>query len=127
MLSVINTHRHENGVSMCAPYLIVPPWLMSGGAGSGETTAGRLLMISHVNGLVFDPAVFVRPGERFWIDGGTLHVEAPGRGSRQIPGWRSDRIPGELRGGFKNPDRSQDCGFCRPREERGYTRHRPAC
>jgi hypothetical protein len=37
--------------------MIVPPRLMCGGTGTGKTTAERLLMISHVNGLIFDPAV----------------------------------------------------------------------
>lgn len=106
--------------AMCAPYL-----LDCAARGAGKTTAERLLMISHVGGLVFDPAVFVPSGASFWIDGDALHARGAGGAIRQIPGWRSDRIPGELSGGFKSPDRSTGCGSCHPREERGFTRRRP--
>ncbi len=39
-----------------------------------ETTADRLTLISQIDWLYFEPAVFVQPGETFWIEDRILHI-----------------------------------------------------
>ena len=39
-----------------------------------ETIADRLTLISQIDWLYFEPAVFVQPGETFWIEDRTLHI-----------------------------------------------------
>jgi hypothetical protein len=39
-----------------------------------ETTADRLTLVSNVHELYFEPPVFVKQGETFWVEGRALHV-----------------------------------------------------
>jgi hypothetical protein len=41
-----------------------------------ETTAEKLTLISEIDWLHFEPPVFVQPGEKFWVEGRTLHVRS---------------------------------------------------
>ncbi len=80
-----------------------------------ETFADRDLLLSHLCGFVLDPAVFIRRGEIFWVDGTTLLVRSPEGDVRSHHGKSSERIPGELVGGYRSIDRAEDCSICNPR------------
>jgi hypothetical protein len=51
---------------------------------SEETTVEKLTLISEIDWLYFEPAIFIQPGETFWVEGRTLHVRALDGSVRRI-------------------------------------------
>ena len=49
-----------------------------------ETTAERLTLISEIDWLYFEPPIFVKTGETFWVEGRSLHVRALDGSVRKI-------------------------------------------
>lgn len=41
-----------------------------------ETRVERLTLVSVIEHLHFEPAVFLRPGEGFWVEDQALHIRA---------------------------------------------------
>jgi hypothetical protein len=60
-----------------------------------ETLVERLTLVSEVGWLHFEPAVVLRPGERFWVNDRTLHIRAVDGTVRHVPA-RPSR-PGDAR------------------------------
>ncbi|GEL99003.1 hypothetical protein [Cellulomonas terrae] len=49
-----------------------------------ETRVERLTLVSEIHHLHFEPPVFLRPGETFWVEGRTLHIRTPDLAVRQV-------------------------------------------